>query len=202
MAVQDSLTWVSAICLLLGIWFAPAVFLENTGLNTQTPGSRKAAQSHSYDLGCGGAFTDGWVASKVLELVKVVAGAVGTTAGLDYIKNLFGGAAHSRSTLAFGKKQCGAPHKSTLATIDRDESGRLGEPRIFQKKKAARHAALVERPLGMLSTLRTSGRSLFSHESKFDPIWSPERRRAHGRDSPTTAGRTVYSHSSCPNWRL
>ncbi|KFH42758.1 hypothetical protein ACRE_065010 [Hapsidospora chrysogenum ATCC 11550] len=202
MAVQDSLAWVSAICLLLGIWFAPAVLLENTGLNSHTPGSRKAAQGHSHDLGCGGALTDGWVASEVLELVKVVVGAVGATAGRDCTKDLLGEATRLWSTLAFGKKQCGAPHRSTLATIDHDESDRLGEPRIFQKKEAARQAALVERPLGMLSNLRTSRRSLFSHESKFDPIWSPERRRTHGRDRPTTAGRTAYSHSSCRDWRL
>lgn len=105
MAVQDSLAWVSAICLLLGIWFAPAVFLENTGLNSHTPGSRKVARSRSHDIGCGGALTDGWVVSEVLELVKVVAGAVGATAGPDCIKDLFGGATRLRSTLAFGKKQ-------------------------------------------------------------------------------------------------
>lgn len=105
MAVQDSLAWVSAICLLLGIWFAPAVFLENTGLNSHTPGSRKAAQGHSHDIGRGGALTDGWVASEVLELVKVVAGAVGATAGLDCTKDLLGEATRLWSTLAFGKKQ-------------------------------------------------------------------------------------------------
>ena len=103
MAAQDSLSWVSAVCLLWSIWFAPAVLLGISGLSKSSsslaPEPKKTGfgQDHrlGYDL-----IANGWAA----ELAKAVAGVLDATTDLDFLMKLFG-VAHSRSKLAFGKKQ-------------------------------------------------------------------------------------------------
>lgn len=107
MAVRDYPSWVSAICLLLGIWLTPAVLLVALELsqssNSATPEPRKAASSHNHGPGCD-SITNGWAISIVMGLAKAVAGAVGATANLGQLSEHFG-VAHPGTELAFGKKQ-------------------------------------------------------------------------------------------------
>lgn len=90
MVAQDSLSWVSAICLLLGIWLAPVVLPRKAALGLD--------HGLDYDF-----MASGW-ASCVLELAKAVASVIDATTDLDSLSNLFG-VARPQSKSAFGKRQ-------------------------------------------------------------------------------------------------
>jgi hypothetical protein len=101
MAAQVLMAWATAICLLLGIWSAPAVL---AGFR-----SDKTAMNDTTEL-CYDNTGNRQLLSQLSGLLQGL---------LDRLSGFRGTTACTMNTLAFGKKQFGAPH-STFAMIKHD----------------------------------------------------------------------------------